>query len=169
MSLTHFRPDQIHPTTFIAPDAVVVGNVTLGADVGVWFHAVLRGDLEPIIVHARTNIQDGCILHTDLGFPTTIYEGVTVGHGAVVHGATVHANTLIGMRATLLNGVIVGENCIVGAGALLTQGKHFPAGHLIIGVPGRVIRPLTEEEIERNRHSAQEYVEHAHKFRDAYK
>ncbi len=168
MSLTHFRPNQIHPTAFIAPGAVVVGDVTLGTDTGVWFQAVLRGDVAPIVVHAGTNIQDGCILHADTGFPTTLYAGVTVGHGAIIHGATVHANTLIGMRAVLLNGVVVGENCIVAAGALLTPGKQFPAGHLIMGVPGRVIRPLTEAEIEQNRHSAQEYVEQAHKFKHAY-
>ncbi len=160
-----FRPDQVHSTAFIAPGAVVLGDVTLAEHSSVWFHAVLRADVAPIVVHAGTNVQDGCVLHGDVGFPTTLHAGVTVGHGAIVHGACVHANTLIGMRAVLLNGVVVEENCIVAAGSLLTSSKHFPAGHLIMGTPARVIRPLTEEELAHNRHAAQEYVEHARVFK----
>ena len=156
---------QIHATTFIAPGAVVMGAVTLAEDVGVWFNAVLRGDVAPIVVHARSNIQDGCVLHADVGWPTIVYAGVTVGHGAIIHGATVHANTIIGMGAILLNGVVVGENCMVAAGALLPPGKTYPAGHLIMGMPAQVVRPLTGAEIAHNRQSAREYVElaHAHK------
>ncbi len=162
--IVEFRQEQIHPSVFIAPGAVVVGDVTLEAGCGVWFNAVLRGDVAPIVVGAGANIQDGCVLHGDEEVPTTLAAGVTVGHGAIIHGATVHANTLIGMRAVLLNGVVVGENCIVAAGALLPQGKHYPAGHLIMGVPAQVIRPLTEEEILRNRQSAQDYQELAARY-----
>lgn len=134
-----------------------MGDVTLEAESSVWFNAVLRGDVAPIVIGARSNIQDGCVLHGDENVPTVLAEGITVGHGAVIHGATVHTNTLIGMRAVLLNGVVVEENCIVAAGALLTQGKHYPAGHLIMGIPARAVRPLAEEETQRNRRSAEEY------------
>jgi len=162
--VVEFRQEQIHPSVFIAPGAVVVGDVTLAAGCGVWFNAVLRGDVAPIVVGEGTTILDGCVLHGDADAPTTLAAGVTVGHGAIIHGATVHANTLIGMGAVLLNGVVVGENCIVAAGALLTQGKHFPAGHLIMGVPAQAVRPLTEEEILRNRQSAQDYQELAARY-----
>lgn len=162
--IVEFRQEQIHASVFVAPGAVVVGDVTLEVGCSVWFNAVLRGDVAPIVVGAGTNIQDGCVLHGDVGVPTTLAAGVTVGHGAIIHGATVQANTLIGMRAVLLNGVVVGENCIVAAGALLAQGKRFPAGHLIMGVPAQVIRPLTEEEILRNRQSAQDYQECAARY-----
>lgn len=164
MFQTEFRPEQIHPTAFIAQGAVIVGDVTLAEEVSVWFNATLRGDSTPLTIGPRTNIQEGCIFHADPGFPAIIGAGVTVGHGAVVHGAKVGDNTLIGIRSVLLNGVVVGENCIIGAGALLTQGKHFPAGSLILGSPAQVIRPLTPEEIERNRHSAAEYVKRSRAF-----
>lgn len=164
MFATQFRPDQIHPTAFIAPGAIIVGDVTLAAESSVWFNATLRGDTTPIAIGPRSNIQEGCIFHADPGFPAIIGQGVTVGHGAVIHGATVGDNTLIGMRAILLNGVVVGENCIVGAGALLTQGKVFPPGSLIMGAPAKVVRPLTSEEIERNRSSAEAYVKRSRAF-----
>jgi len=167
MSETVVQKPQIHPTTFVASGAVVIGDVRLAENVGVWFNAVLRGDVAPIVVHADTNIQDGCVLHTDVGFPTTVCEGVTVGHGAIIHGATVHANTIVGMGATLLNGVVVGENCIVAAGALLPPSKTYPAGHLIMGVPGKVVRPLSEEEIAHNQASAREYIEQAKTYKKA--
>jgi carbonic anhydrase/acetyltransferase-like protein (isoleucine patch superfamily) len=162
---TEFRPELIHPTVFIAPGAVVVGEVTLEAEVSVWFNATLRGDTTPVTIGPGSNIQEGCILHADPGFPAIIGAGVTVGHGAVVHGARIGDNTLIGIRSVLLNGVIVGENCIVGACALLTEGKEYPPGSLILGIPARVIRPLTPEEIERNRLSARGYVEKARAFK----
>lgn len=162
---TEFRPHQVHPTVFIAQGAVVVGDVTLEEGCGIWFNSTLRGDTTPIHVKSRTNIQEGCILHADPGFPTVVGEGVTLGHGAVVHGATVGDNSLIGIRAVLLNGVVVGENCIVGANSLLTQGKVFPAGSLIIGSPAKVIRPLTPEEIEANRETARRYAERARMFK----
>lgn len=161
---TQFRPDQIHPTTFVAQGAVIVGDVTLAEETSVWFNASLRGDTTPIAIGPRSNIQEGCIFHADPGFPAIIGAGVTVGHGAVVHGAKVGDNTLIGMRAVLLNGVEVGENCIIGAGSLLTQGKTFPAGSLIVGSPAKVMRSLTAEEIEENRASAETYVKRSRAF-----
>ncbi|MBI5928102.1 MAG: gamma carbonic anhydrase family protein [Chloroflexi bacterium] len=166
MFSTQFRPDQIHPTTFIATGAVIVGDVTLAELTSVWFNAVLRGDTTPITIGPRTNIQDGAILHADPGFPAEIGEGVTIGHGAIVHGAKVGSNTVIGMGAILLNGSVVGENCIVGAGALITEGKIFPAGSLILGSPAKAIRELTEDDINRNYLSAETYVMRSRAFMD---
>ncbi len=161
---TQFRPDLIHSTAFIASGAVIVGDVTLAELTSVWFNAVLRGDTTPITIGARSNIQDGAILHADPGFPAEIGEGVTVGHGAIVHGAKVGNNTIIGMGAILLNGAVVGENCIVGAGALITEGKIFPAGSLILGSPAKVVRELTEDDINRNYLSAETYVMRSRAF-----
>lgn len=162
---TEVHPETIHSTAFIARGVVIVGDVTLGEDVGVWFNSTLRGDVEAIVVGPRTNIQEGCILHADPGSPTVIGSGVTVGHGAVVHGARVGDNALIGIRAVLLNGVEVGENSLVGACALLTEGKKYPPNSLILGMPAKVVRELTSEEIEANRGSAERYVQRARAFK----
>jgi carbonic anhydrase/acetyltransferase-like protein (isoleucine patch superfamily) len=164
MYSTQFRPDQVAPSAFIGQGAVIVGDVTLEDETSVWFNASLRGDTTPIYVGARTNIQEGCILHADPGYPTLIGQGCTIGHRAIVHGAKIGPNTLIGMGAILLNGVSVGENCIVAAGALLTQNKEFPAGSLIMGSPAKAIRTLTPEEIESNRAAAEHYVERSRAF-----
>jgi carbonic anhydrase/acetyltransferase-like protein (isoleucine patch superfamily) len=161
---TRYRPEQVHPSVFVAQGAVIVGDVHLGENASVWFGAVLRGDTEPIRIGAGTNIQDGAILHVDPGFPLSVGRDVTVGHGAIIHGAQVGDNTLVGIRSVLLNGVVVGENCIVGACSLLTQGKVFAPGMLIMGTPAKVVRPLTPEEIEQNRISAQTYVRRAQAF-----
>lgn len=161
---TQFRADQIHPTVFVGQGAIIVGDVTLEAESSVWFNATLRGDTTPIHIGVGTNIQEGSILHADPGFPAIIGAGVTIGHGAVIHGAKVGKNSLIGIRSVLLNGATVGENCIVGASSLLTQGKVFPPGSLIMGTPAKVIRPLTPEEIEANRATAKRYVERARAF-----
>jgi carbonic anhydrase/acetyltransferase-like protein (isoleucine patch superfamily) len=161
---THFHPETVHPTAFIAPGAVVVGDVTLGEQASVWFNATLRGDVEALHVGARSNIQEGCILHADPGYPTVIGADVTVGHGAVVHGARVGDNCIVGIRAVLLNGSVVGENSIVGACALLTEGKVYPANSLILGMPARVVRELTPDEVAANRSSAARYVERAASF-----
>ena len=161
---TQFRAEQVHPSVFIAPGAVVVGDVTLGAQASVWFNATLRGDVEAITVGPRSNIQEGCILHADPGYPTVIGADVTVGHGAVVHGARVGDNCIVGIRAVLLNGSVVGENSIVGACALLTEGKVFPPNSLILGAPARVVRELASEEVAANRASAERYVERATAF-----
>jgi carbonic anhydrase/acetyltransferase-like protein (isoleucine patch superfamily) len=133
-------------TSFIAQNATLIGDVLLGEKTSVWFGAVLRAELAPIKIGNRTNIQDNCVIHTDSGYPTTLGEGVTVGHSAVIHGATVSSNSLIGMRSTLLNGSCVGQNCIVAAGSLLTQGFVAPDDSLIIGSPASVKRKITVDE-----------------------
>ena len=143
---------------WVAPDAHVVGKVVLGEDVGVWFGAVLRGDNEPITIGARTNIQDGAMLHADPGIPLTIGDDVTVGHHAILHGCTVGSNSLIGMGATLLNRARIGANCIVGANALVTEGKEFPDFSLIVGAPAKAVRVLDPSVAEQLRTSAAHYV-----------
>lgn len=162
---TEYRPEQIHSSVFIGQGVVIVGNVTLAEDCSVWFNATLRGDTDPITIGPRTNIQDGAIFHTDPGYPVTVSAGVTIGHGAVIHGATVGENAVIGMRAVVLNGAVIGANCIVGANALITEGKIFPPGSLILGSPAKLARTLKPEEIDHNRHLAEIYVNRAHAFR----
>lgn len=161
---TAHRPDQIHPTVFIAQHAVIVGDVTLAERCSVWFHATLRGDVEPIHIGPGTNIQEGAVFHVDPGFPIMVGAGVTIGHRAIVHGATVHDNVIIGMGSTVLNGAVIGENSIVGANALVTEGKIFPPGSLILGSPAKVVRTLTDAEIARIRHGAETYVARAAAF-----
>ena len=165
MSAITFRPELIHPTVFIAAGAIVVVDVTIGEDSSVWFNAVLRGDTDPIRIGRRTNIQDGCILHADPGFPCTIGDGVTVGHGAIVHGATVENDCLIGMRSVLMNGVTVGAGSIIGTGAVVTEGTQIPPGSLVLGLPARVLRPVTPEELAHLRAAATRYVERATRYR----
>lgn len=149
---------------WIAPDAHVIGNVILGEDVGIWFGAVLRGDNEPIVVGARSNIQEGAVVHVDPGFPTTIGEGCTIGHRAIVHGCTIGNNSLIGMGATVLNGAIIGNNCLVGANALVTEGKVFPDNSLIVGAPAKAIRLLDETAVAGLKKSADSYVRNWQRF-----
>ncbi len=149
---------------WVAPDAHVIGRVILGEDVGVWFGAVIRADNEPIRIGARTNIQEGAMLHTDMGAPMTIGSGCTVGHHAILHGCTLGDNTLIGMGATVLNHARIGANCLVGANALVTEGKEFPDNSLIVGSPAKAIRTLDDEAIERLRWSAQNYVSNWKRF-----
>jgi carbonic anhydrase/acetyltransferase-like protein (isoleucine patch superfamily) len=151
----------IHPSVFIAAGAIIVGDVTIGEESSVWFNAVLRGDTDPIRIGRRTNIQDGCILHADPGFPCTVGDGVTVGHGAIVHGATVEGDCLIGMRSVLMNGVTVGSGSIIGTGAVVTEGTQIPPGSLVLGLPARVLRPVTSEELAHLRAAATRYVERA--------
>ena len=156
-------PD-IGEDVYIAPGAHVIGRVALGARASVWFGAVLRGDNDPIRIGADSNVQDGAMIHADPGVPTTIGDGVTIGHHAIVHGATVGNRSLVGMGATLLNRAVIGADCIVGANALVTEGKSFPDGSLIVGSPARVLRPLTETEIAGLRLSAATYVANARRY-----
>ena len=151
---------------WVAPDAHVIGRVKLGSEVGVWFGAVIRGDNEPIVVGARTNIQEGATLHTDPGFPLTIGEGCTIGHQAIVHSCALGDNVLVGMGATILNGARIGRNSLVGANALVTEGKEFPDNSLIVGAPARAVRILDEAAIARLKQSAAHYVENAHRFKN---
>ena len=149
---------------WIAPDAHVIGNVTLGDDVGIWFGTVLRGDNEPIMIGNRSNVQEHCMMHTDPGFPVTIGEGCTVGHHAIVHGATIGDNTLIGMGATVLNGAVIGKNCLVGANALITERKEFPDNSLIVGSPAKAVKTLGDAAAAALRKSAEIYVANYRRF-----
>jgi carbonic anhydrase/acetyltransferase-like protein (isoleucine patch superfamily) len=164
---TEFRAHQIHPTVFLAQGAVVVGDVTLAEYVSVWFNATLRGDTDPIMVGARSNIQEGAIFHADPGFPVVVGAGVTIGHGALIHGARIGNRALIGMRAVLLNGAVIGDNSLVGAGSLVPEGKVFPPNVLILGSPAKIVRELSEEEMSRNQRGAEIYVERAQAFKAA--
>jgi len=150
---------------FIAENATVIGNVCLKANSSVWFNCVLRGDNDLIEVCEGSNIQDGCVLHTDPGYPLTIGRNVTIGHKVMLHGCTIGENSLIGIGSTILNGATIGNNCLVGANALVTEGKSFPDGSLILGAPAKVVRELTDEEITANQESASRYVEKATRFR----
>ncbi|MCX5521108.1 gamma carbonic anhydrase family protein [Kaistia defluvii] len=143
---------------WVAPDARVIGKVTLGDEVGIWFGAVLRGDNERITLGARCNVQEHCILHTDIGYPLTIGEGCTIGHRAILHGCVIGGNCLVGMGATIMNGARIGANCVIGAGALVPEGKEIPDGSLVVGVPARVIRALDEAAIVKLRGAAAHYV-----------
>ncbi len=127
---------------YIAPGARLIGDVTLAEQVGIWFNAVLRGDNEPIVIGPGTNVQDGCVLHTDPGFPLTLGSDVTVGHSAILHGCTVGDGTLIGMGAVVLNGAKIGTGCLIGANALVTEGREIPDHSMAVGQPARVIRPV---------------------------
>ena len=149
---------------WIAPDAHVIGNVTLGDDVGIWFGACLRGDNDSITVGAGSNIQEGAMVHVDPGFPVSIGTGCTIGHHAIVHGCTIGDNSLIGMGATVLNGARIGNNCLVGANALVTEGKVFPDNSLIVGAPAKAIRVLDEATIEGLKKSALSYIANWQRF-----
>jgi carbonic anhydrase/acetyltransferase-like protein (isoleucine patch superfamily) len=140
------REPQVDPEAFVSPTASVIGSVTLGAGASVWYGAVLRGDVEAISVGASSNVQDNCTLHADPGFPVTVGERVSIGHNAVVHGATVEDDCLIGMGATVLNGAVIGAGSLVAAQALVPQGMVVPPGSLVAGVPAKVRRELSEEE-----------------------
>lgn len=143
---------------WIAPSATVIGRAVLAEDVGIWFGAVLRGDIEPIVIGARSNIQEHCVLHTDAGFPLTVGEDCTIGHRAILHGCTIGNNSLVGMGAVVLNGARVGENCLIGAGALVGEGKVIPDNSLVVGVPGKVLRTLGPEAAAELTASAERYV-----------
>ena len=159
-------PDTIQ-AAFVAENATVIGDVTLQRDSSVWFHAVLRGDSNAIKIGEESNIQDGCILHADEDFPLTIGKGVTVGHGAILHGCTISDDVLIGMGAIILNGAVIGKDCMIGAGALVTGGKTFDEGQLILGSPAKAVRQLTKEEIEGIRQASAHYVKLSAEYRTA--
>ena len=149
---------------WIAPDAAVIGNVTVGARVGIWFGAVLRGDIEPIVIGADSNLQEQVVCHTDAGYPLTIGAGCTVGHRAILHGCKLGDNVLIGMGAIVLNGADIGKDCLIGAGALIPEKRRIPPGSLVLGMPGKVERKLTAAEIERNREAATHYLANWRRF-----
>lgn len=152
-------------TNWIAPDAIIVGKVFLGANVGVWFGSVLRGDNELIHIGRDTNVQEHTVMHTDMGYPISIGEGCTIGHRAMLHGCTIGENSLIGIGAIILNGAKIGRNSLVGAGALVTENKEFPDNSLIIGSPAKAVRTLDDIAIARLKLSASHYVENGRRFR----
>lgn len=160
---------QIDPTAYVTDSASVIGKVTLGAHVNVWFGATLRGDNEAITIGNHTNLQEACVLHTDRGHPLNIGEGVTVGHQAMLHGCTIGEGSLIGIQAVILNGAKIGKNCLVGAGALVTEGKEFPDNSLIVGAPAKVVRTLSAENIAGLKASAASYVERADHYKQHLK
>lgn len=149
---------KIGKDVFIAPGAMVVGDVTLEDGVSVWYQSTIRGDDAPIYIRRNSNIQDNAVLHVDDGISLRIGEGTTVGHAAILHGCDIGDNTLIGMGAIVLNGARIGNNCMIAAGALVTQNKEIPDGSLVVGSPGKVVRKLTEEEIEAIHRNAEKYL-----------
>lgn len=149
---------------FVAPSADVIGTVILENNVSIWFGAVLRGDNEPIHIGANSNIQDGSVLHTDMGSPLTVGANVTVGHQVMLHGCSIGEGSLIGIKAVILNHAVIGKNCLIGANALITEGKVIPDNSLVIGSPGKVLRTLSEEEIAAMHANTAHYVEQAANF-----
>jgi carbonic anhydrase/acetyltransferase-like protein (isoleucine patch superfamily) len=149
---------------WIAPSAVVIGKVRLERDASVWWGVVLRGDNELITVGERSNVQDGCVLHTDPGFPLTIGANVTVGHLAMLHGCTIGDNSLIGIGAVVLNGARIGKNCMVGAKALIPEGKEIPDNSLVIGMPAKVVREVGPDHVARIKESAAYYVQNWRRY-----
>ena len=163
------KKPECHGDHWIAESADVIGNVILGDQVSIWFNAVLRGDNDPITVGRASNIQDGSVLHTDIGSPLTIEEGVTVGHKVMLHGCFIGENSLIGINSVVLNGARVGKNCLVGANSLIPEGKDIPDGSLVMGSPAKVIRQLDERAIEGLRISSQNYIANYKRFREGAK
>lgn len=154
---------------WIAPDANVIGRVILEPGSSVWFGATLRGDNEPIQVGEGSNVQENCVIHTDMGYPASIGADCTIGHKAMLHGCTVGDGTLIGMGATILNGARIGKGCLIGAGALVTEGKEIPDGALVMGTPGKVVRDLDEAARAALIESARRYRQNAARFRSGLK
>ena len=159
------RPD-IHPDTWVAPDANLIGQVVLEEAASVWFGCTNRADHEEIRIGSGTNVQENCVMHIDLGFPLTIGAGCTIGHKVMLHGCTIGENSLIGMGATVLNGAMIGKNCLIGAGALLSEYKVLPDGSLVMGAPGKIVRELDEQAIQGLRASALHYQDNMRRFRD---
>ena len=154
---------------WIAPDAQVMGNIVLKENASVWFGAVLRGDNDPIVIGENSNVQDGAVMHTDIGCPLTLGVNVTVGHQAMLHGCTVGDNSLIGIGATVLNGAKIGRNCLIGAHALVGEGKEIPDNSMVLGMPGKVVRELGEDNEKMMLLSADIYVENWKRFKKTLK
>jgi carbonic anhydrase/acetyltransferase-like protein (isoleucine patch superfamily) len=160
------RQELIDPLAYVAPGAIVLGDVTIGAGSSIWFAAVIRGDSAPIRIGERTNIQDGCILHADAGFPCQVGNGVTVGHGAIIHGATVEDDCLIGMRSVVMNGARIGRGSIVAVGSIVTEGVEVPPDSVVMGQPAKVKRKANARDRERILHAADHYVAAAKVYRE---
>ena len=154
---------------WVAPDAQVMGNIVLKENASIWFGSVLRGDNDPIIIGENSNVQDGAVLHTDIGFPLTLGANVTVGHQAMLHGCTVGDNSLIGIGATVLNGAKIGQNCLIGAQALVGEGKDIPDNSMVLGMPGKIVRELGDDNEKMLVASAKFYVENWNRFKKTLK
>jgi Carbonic anhydrases/acetyltransferases, isoleucine patch superfamily len=155
---------EAHPQSWVAPNATLIGKVQLDAGASVWFNVVMRGDNELIHIGENSNVQDGSVLHTDMGHPLSLGTGVTVGHKAMLHGCVVGDYSLIGINAVILNGVRIGKHCIIGANTLVPEGKEIPDGSLVIGSPGKVVRALTDEQKKMLEASAAHYVQNAQRY-----
>ena len=166
--LGEFAPE-IDASSFVADSATLVGKVTLRANTSVWFGATLRGDNERITIGENSNVQEGAVMHTDMGYPLTVGKNVTIGHQAMLHGCTIGDGALIGIQAVILNGAKIGAGCLVGAGALVTEGKDFPDNSLIIGSPAKAVRTLTAEDTARLLGSADSYVQRGQLFKTQLK
>jgi carbonic anhydrase/acetyltransferase-like protein (isoleucine patch superfamily) len=149
---------RIATDAYVVDNATVIGRVTLDAGASVWFNATLRGDGDDIVIGAGSNVQDGAVLHVDPGFPLTVGHGVSVGHQAMLHGCTIGNGSLIAIKAVVLNGAVIAEQCLVGAGAIVTEGKTFPPRSLILGAPARVVRELTDRDLQMLKRAAESYV-----------
>ena len=154
---------------WIAPNATVIGSVVLENNASVWFNCVLRGDNEPITIGENSQVQDGCVVHGDPGFPVTIGKNVSVGHMAMVHGCTIGDGTLIGIKAVILNGAKIGKNCLIGANALITEGKEIPDRSLVIGAPGKVVRQLSDEEVRQVLGAADSYSRRFKRYKAGFR
>ena len=165
-SLGGQHPQNIDKENWIAPSADLIGSVILSANVSIWWHAVLRADNEPITIGARSNIQDGCVLHTDPGYPMVIGENVSIGHMSMLHGCEIGDSSLIGIGSIIMNGARIGQNCLIGANTLITEGKKIPDKSLVMGSPGKVIREISDEQIEMIEKNAESYVNRWHRYRD---
>nr|WP_315244874.1 gamma carbonic anhydrase family protein [uncultured Albidiferax sp.] len=154
---------------FVATEATLIGQVSLGDNSSVWFGAVLRADNEPIRIGAASNVQEGAVLHADPGYPLVVGERVTLGHQAMLHGCTIGDGSLIGIQAVVLNGAVIGQHCLVGAGAVVTERKVFPDRSLILGAPAKVVRTLSDEDVANLERSAADYVQRAATYRTTLK
>jgi carbonic anhydrase/acetyltransferase-like protein (isoleucine patch superfamily) len=163
------RVPQVHDTAFVHENSTLIGTVIVHEKASVWPYAAIRGDNEPIVIGAGSNVQEGAVLHTDMGCPLTIGANVTIGHQAMLHGCTVGEGALIGIQAVILNNAKIGKNCLVGAGALITEGKEFADGSLIIGSPAKAVRQLTEEQIATMHANTAHYVERAQEYKTSMK
>jgi len=160
---------EIDASAFVADNATLIGKVTLQANASVWYGVTIRGDNERITIGENSNVQEGTVMHTDMGYPLTIGRDVTIGHQAMLHGCTVGDGALIGIQAVVLNGAKIGKGCLVGAGALVTEGKEFPDNMLIIGSPAKAVRELTAEDVARLKGSADSYVKRGQLFKSQLK
>ena len=156
---------EISSDSWVAPNAIIIGKVKLEKNSSIWFNAVLRGDIEKIVIGENSNIQDGSVLHTDPGCPLTVGKGVTVGHMVMLHGCEIFNDTLVGIGSTILNKAKIGKNCIIGANTLITENKAIPDNSLVLGSPGKVIRKVTDDEIKVICENAKHYVENSKRYK----